>query len=395
MRIGCVIQRYGLEISGGAELHCRLIAEHLAQRHDVDVFTTCAHDYVHWKNYFKAGSEYINRVRVHRFPVKKTRSMYRFIDVQTLAFQGNQPREIEERWIRENGPFCPALIDAVRTRSDVDVWILFSYRYWTTVETLRLVRDRAILVPTAEHDPALHLGVFADLFKLPAAFAYNSIEERNLIQTIAGNRDVPGDVIGVGLPSMSETEVEALKTQFNRYRPYILYIGRIDKNKGCDHLFRYFRRYCDEHSRPINLLLIGSSVLPTPQHPRIHHLGFVSESEKNAALAGAAALIMPSQYESLSMVVLESWRLSRPVLCNRSCEVLEGQCLRSNGGLPYRGYEEFSEALNYIIEHPAIADRIGVQGNRYYQQHYQWPVIEQKYDRLLKLVQQRQRGTHA
>ena len=42
---------------------------------------------------------------------------------------------------------------------------------------------------------------------------------------------------------------------------------------------------------------------------------------------------MPSYFESLSMVALEAWALGRPVLANGRCDVLKGQCIRSNAGL--------------------------------------------------------------
>ena len=44
---------------------------------------------------------------------------------------------------------------------------------------------------------------------------------------------------------------------------------------------------------------------------------------------------MPSFFESLSMVALEAWALGRPVLANAKCDVLKGQCIRSNAGLYY------------------------------------------------------------
>ena len=52
-------------------------------------------------------------------------------------------------------------------------------------------------------------------------------------------------------------------------------------------------------------------------------------------MAAAELLIMPSYFESLSMVALEAWALGRPVLANGRCDVLKGQCIRSNAGLYY------------------------------------------------------------
>jgi hypothetical protein len=73
-----VVQRYGLEIAGGAEYHCRLIAELLRDHAEVEVFTTCALDYVEWKNHYAEGPAVLNGVRVHRFKVEQQREILRF-----------------------------------------------------------------------------------------------------------------------------------------------------------------------------------------------------------------------------------------------------------------------------------------------------------------------------
>jgi len=388
MKLGLVAQRYGLDIAGGAELHCRLVAEQLSKHHHVEVFTSCAKDYVTWKNHYKAGIEIINDITVHRFPVKKGRNIRTFEDIQNLVFHQRQSPELENRWLKENGPYCPKLIKAVRDRTDIDVWILFSYRYWTTTEALRILKNKAVLVPTAEHDPALYLGVVSELFQLPGAIAYNSHEEKELINQISRNDHVAGDIVGVGLiesETGSETDAE-LDKRYKNMDPYILYIGRIDRNKGCDHLFRMYQRYCREENENLMLALIGKSVMPIPEHPGIKHLGFLSEEEKVAALRNCRMLIMPSMYESLSMVLLEAWQFSRPALVNGKCEVLNGQCIRSNGGLAYRNYDEFAAALDFLLNHPKVADKMGMQGYQYYNRNYNWNVIAEKYDKLLNLV---------
>jgi glycosyltransferase involved in cell wall biosynthesis len=126
-------------------------------------------------------------------------------------------------------------------------------------------------------------------------------------------------------------------------------------------------------------VLIGTAVLDIPQHPRIHHLGYVTDQDKFDTIAAAAALVMPSFYESLSMVALEAWALGRPVLANARCDVLVGQSLRSNAGLYYGDGAEFGGALDTLLERPGLGDALGANGRRYYAEHYAWPVIERKY----------------
>ena len=390
MKLGIIIQRYGLDISGGAELHCRLIAERLAKYHQVHVFTTCAKDYVTWKNFYPAGTEVINGVTVHRFPVKHPRRLHRFFDVQNLVFSGHYPSQFEEKWVRENGPFCPKLIQAARkseAQGKIQAWLLYCYRYWTTAEALRQLKKTTLLNPTAEHDPALYLGIFKDLLSRPRVILYNCLEEQKLVQKVTGNRHVPSIIAGVGPVSDTLPDPKYAHQKFAQYDPYFIYVGRIDKNKGCDHLFRFFRRLYREKSLDVRLLLLGTTVLDIPKDPRIIHLGFVPEQDKMAAIMASRALIMPSPFESLSIVVLEAWSTGRPVIANRRCEVLEGQCLRSNGGIPYSGYDEFYNALKCLLQRPDIADRLGHQGKKYFQKHYTWPVIEEIYARLLSEIE--------
>jgi glycosyltransferase involved in cell wall biosynthesis len=101
------------------------------------------------------------------------------------------------------------------------------------------------------------------------------------------------------------------------------------------------------------------------------------------ALDGADVLVMPSFYESLSMVTLEAWALGKPVLANALCDVLKGQCRRSNGGLYYENYPEFREALSLLLDSPRLRRALGESGRRYFEANYSWEVIERKYLSLL------------
>lgn len=125
-----------------------------------------------------------------------------------------------------------------------------------------------------------------------------------------------------------------------------------------------------------------------PAHPDILYLGFMGEADKFDALAGAELLVMPSFFESLSMVTLEAWAAGKPVLANALCEVLKGQCLRSNGGLFYENYPEFREGLSLLLGSSRLRRALGENGRRYFEANYRWEVIERKYldlfDRLNK-----------
>ena len=380
MKLAIVVQRYGADINGGSELHARYIAERLARHADVRVLTTRARDYVTWRNELPAGSETVNGVVVERFPVVRERDELDFGRRSTDVFTRDHSLHDELEWLDSEGPTSPGLIDRITARPDeFDYLLLFSARYYHAYHAARAVPGRAVLVPTAERDPALGLAIFGPIFRGVRAIMYNSYEEQALIHAVSSNQQVPGVIVGVGSEIPPAVDPARARQKFGLGEPYVIYVGRIDVNKGCAELFDFFIRYVESHDEAPSLVLIGTPVLDIPVHPRIRHLGFVSDQDKFDAVAGAAALIMPSYYESLSMVALEAWALGTPVVANARCDVLLGQCLRSNAGLYYSNESEFAAVLDRIAGDLGLAAALGRNGREYFERNYSWPVIERKY----------------
>ena len=220
---------------------------------------------------------------------------------------------------------------------------------------MRAVPDKAILVPTAERDGALGLAIFGPIFRGVRALHVQLVRRaradpdgvRQPRRARRGRRRRLGD--------SRRRPTRAFRQKFDLRDRFAIYIGRIDENKGCAELFDYFQRYSRMLVEGMHLVLIGNPIIPIPDHPKIHHLGFVSDQDKFDALAAAELLIMPSYFESLSMVALEAWALGKPVLANGRCDVLKGQCIRSNGGLYYESFPEFIETLRAIDFNPMLA----------------------------------------
>ena len=379
MKLAIAVQRYGADINGGAELHARYIAERLSKHADVEVVTTCAKDYVTWRNERAAGVDTVNGVTVRRFPVAHERDPYLFGRHSRRVFEQTHSIADELAWLEAEGPASPGMIDYLAGNSAFDFVLLFSYRYYHAYHVARRLPEKAILVPTAERDPAIGLAIFAPVFRAVRALMYNSYEERAMIQAASGNTDVPGVVVGVGSEVPAEADAERFRKKFRISRSFAIYVGRIDENKGCRELFDHFRRYAATFPQGLDLVLIGHPIIPIPEHPRIHHLGFLDDRDKFDALAAADLLIMPSYFESLSMVALEAWAMGKPVLANGHCDVLKGQCIRSGAGLYYERYEEFVETLYSLESNGPLHARLGRNGRDYFRQHYVWPVIERKY----------------
>jgi glycosyltransferase involved in cell wall biosynthesis len=234
-------------------------------------------------------------------------------------------------------------------------------------------------VPTAERDAAIGLGIFGPVFRGVRALMYNSPEERAMIQAASGNHDVPGVVVGIGSDVPANPQPNRFRNKYDIRGPFAVYVGRIDRNKGCEELFAHFQRYMRDVAGKLTLVLIGNSLLPIPDDKRIRHLGFLDDTDKFYAMAAAELLIMPSFYESLSMVTLEAWALGRPVLANGACDVLRGQCIRSNAGLYYNDYQEFAGTLHALERNRWLTSALGRNGRQFFREHYDWPVIERKY----------------
>jgi glycosyltransferase involved in cell wall biosynthesis len=388
VRLAVVVQRYGAEINGGAELHARYIAEHLARHHEVEVLTTCARDYVTWANEMPSGVEALNGITVRRFPVVHERDPIAFGRRSAHVYGSTHSIADELAWLDAEGPTSPALVDYIaRHRSEYGFFLFFSYRYHHAYHGARAADGRALLVPTAERDAAIGLGIFPPVFRGVGALMFNSPEERAMIEHVAGE-ELPGVVVGVGSDVPEHPEPDRFRQEFGIGDPFAVYVGRIDANKGCVELFDFFQRYARSMAGNLHLVLIGKTILPIPDHPRIHHLGFLTDQQKFDAMSAAELLMMPSYYESLSMVTLEAWALGKPVLTNAKCDVLKGQSIRSHAGLYYDGYGEFAEALHAIASSASLRHGLGANGRAYFQAHYAWPVIEKKYlgvlDRLAR-----------
>jgi len=385
LKLACVIHRYGIDIAGGSEAHCRQIAERLAAHHHVTVLTTCARDYVTWANAYPHGMSDANGVKVLRFPVTRPRDLRVFAKLSDEVFDSKPDPVRQEAWFRENGPETPELLEYLRAHgSGYDLVLFWSYRYYTAYFGLPLVADRAVLLPTAEEDPTVELDVLEQYFRRPAGFLFLTPEEKHLVARRAGDLVCPSAIVGSGLDAAPSASSRSSLDSLGISQDYVLYLGRVDRNKGCHTLFEYFEAHLRDGRARTTLLVAGPAAMPVPSHPGIRAVGFIDEATRNALLAHAQALIVSSPYESLSMALLEGWNCEIPALVNGDCGVLKGQVRRANGGLYYRSAREFSTALDWLLDDRERAHVLGVQGRAYVESEYRWPIVMARVEDLLE-----------
>ena len=387
LRIAIVVQRYGLEVNGGAEDLARAVAEHLAILGEVHVLTTCALSYTTWANEYQPGESELNGVHVHRFMVDQSRNWNRAMKETGLFWLSDRSLAEQMNWVRANGPFSTPLLQYIKqSETDFAVFIFFTYVYATTFFGLPLVAHKAVLVPTAHDEPFLYKDVYRALLHLPRHIIYLTEAEREIVHQVTGNGRIPNSIAAMGITPPSDVSGSRFRQKHNIEGDFLLYGGRIASGKNVPQLLDYFLRYRQDSSHPIKLVLMGKSDLTIPQHTDIIPIGFVSEKDKYDALQAATAVIQPSLYESLSIIILEAWLMKKPVIVHGQCAVTKQQCNRSNGGLYYSSYDEFNAILTRFIHSPLLQTALGQQGQQFVTTTYNWETVISQYQTILGLL---------
>jgi glycosyltransferase involved in cell wall biosynthesis len=431
VRIAFILQRYGTEILGGPEYACRLTAEQLAARHDVEVLTTCARDASTWKNEYPEGADRVRGVTVRRFANAHISDIAEFDRYSEWIFHNPHDAADETEWLKRQGPWSPGLIDYVkRHHKQYEALFFYGYRYAPTVLGLQIDPGRSILVPAAHDEPPIHLNIYQNVFRLPKAIGYLSEPERKFVtqtferqaaieETIGCGVELPphhayprpagragqamepsagleaplaeGDEAATGesgrFPSHVSSRGASFKRRHRIHGTFALYGGRIDPGKGCEELIEYFSGFVHEGGEA-SLVLMGLKLMPLPEEPFINFAGMLSEQERLQALEAATVVVCPSPYESLSLIALEALAVGTPILCNARSDVLVDHCLLSNGGLFYRDRDEFVEALKLLVSDDRLRAAMGRSGREYVRRNYRWDVVLGKLDRMIARVRQ-------
>jgi glycosyltransferase involved in cell wall biosynthesis len=384
VNVAFVVQRYGADVAGGSESLARAVGERLAAEARVTVFTTCARDYVTWRNELPAGGERLNGVDVVRFPVEEERDLAAFNRLSEPLYARAHSEADELVWLRRQGPYAPRLVEAIQQRKDeFDAVVFFTYLYYPTYYGLQAASERSVLVPTAHDEPPLRFRIYDAMFALPRALAFCSVPEADLVRARFGLRGRPAAVTGIGVEMAEPGDVDGFRVRHDVRGPYVLYAGRIDAGKGCEEMVSFYDRYRRDHAGAAELLLIGRLSMEAPRVPGVRYLGYLSEEEKRSALAGARAVVCPSPFESLSIVLLEGFALGTPALASARSPVLKDHCVRSQGGLYYTDAEEFAEALDLLVREPKLGQALGENGRAYVRENYRWESVLSRYRGLI------------
>ena len=384
MSLAFVAPRYGEHVIGGAEAVARHFAERLAHDHEhVEVFTTCADDYVTWKNALPAGPAQTNGVTVRRYPIDPGWPRKRHNALREAILR-NEPLTHAEQfeWV-DSAPHSPLLYQALtREAQRFEFVFVIPYPFGISYYAAEAVRDKTIVWPCLHDEAYAYLAPTQLMLRSARGLCFNAEAERQLAIHKLKLQHPATCVVGLGLdpvPADTATAAKRFRHSSGIHDPFILYAGRISPAKNVPLLIDYFCRYKEHRDTPLKLVLMGGDNGETLSHPDILSIGKRSDKDKFDAYAAATALCQPSVNESFSIVLMEAWQMGTPTLVHRDCAVTHAHVLASNGGLYFDCYDVFEGAIDVLLGQPVLRQTLGSNGQRYVREQYSWPAVMQRF----------------
>jgi glycosyltransferase involved in cell wall biosynthesis len=423
MKFAFITPRYGAEIASGAEHACRLLAEQVSGRHEVDVLTTCARDAQSWKNEYSEGADRVRGVLVRRFAVNQLHDPASFQHFSSRLFSSPHGYNDEREWIRRLGPSAPGLLDFLkRQHRSYDALVFFSHLHATTLHGLAVAPERSVLFPYLRLDPVLRFGIWNELFGSIRAIGYTSAAERHLAHAFFRALPAGEEIVGIGVDMLaqqtyprhqqnpddvvSDEEGDAavppadeasqylagrgipFRRRHRLYGPFALYGGRVESDNGCEEMLEYFDTYASTDG-DTTLVLMGLKLMKVPEERYIRVAGTLPDRERMSAYEAADVALAPDPDDLLAQPVLESLAVGTPVLATARNAAAVDLCRRAGGGLYYATRDEFVDALRLLMTNARLRQRLGESGRQYIRQHHRWEAVLGRFDRLVMRVRGR------
>lgn len=392
MRLAFVLPRYGVEILGGAETTARELSEQLViHGHEVAVLTTCARDYTTWQNVDPPGIEYINGVRVERFPIAPGWRTRKALDLGGRLPSATVDEQYE--WVHHL-PHPPELYQKlIVDGASYDLVFFIPYVCATSYYGSALVNDRSVIWP------CLHNELYASLHPTRAMLAaargvmYNSHAEQALARQLGVNNPREA-VVGVGINERVGVG-QRFTAAFGLSGPYLIYAGRLDEAKNVQTLVDYFVRYKEARGGEVTLVLAGSGALrDAVTRSDIRYTGRLEGQMLLDAIAGAVVLCQPSLMESFSIVIMQAWMAGVPVLIHAGCAVTLEHVQDSGGGLSFSHSAQFMQAMDTLLLNTELRRQLGAQGGQYARMNYSWDAVIGRFEQALKMWRTGQLARH-
>lgn len=374
MKLAYITPRFLPEgVVGGAETLIRDLALTSVQAgHEVHLLSTCATDHFTWANVRDAGEDSVDGIHIHYFRVNEDRNIGTFLGIQD-QIDKRRPVSREDQQCWADNSVCSRDLCAwlEKEGKDFDAILVGPYLFGITFQTAKIFPAKTWLIPCLHDEAFALLDIVADMFRAVKGSLFNSEPEKALAMRLYDLDESCGQVVGM---AMTPFDIDPLAFARNHKleTPYVLYCGRQEGGKNTPLLFGYMNAYIERRQGAVKLVLTGSGDVPLPEtlRPHVLNLGFVSETEKHQAMAGAKVFIHPSTNESFGIVLLEAWLAGTPALVHDKGEVLRWQCAQAGAGLWFRYYPEFEAMLDRLLADRNLNRQLGENGRQYVINHY-------------------------
>ncbi len=384
-KIAFVSTWYGETIPGGAEMELRGLVHHL---HDagvpVEILTTCVKDFSsNWaENVHPEGLTEENGIPVRRFRAG-WRDSAAFDRVNWKLMNGRRITFTEEATYLAEMVNSPRLYQYIADCGDrYSLFVFIPYLFGTTYFGSAAAGKKAVLIPCLHDESYAYLQMFRERFSQVGGMAFNAPPEAELAHRLYDLSRVKTITPGIGMDTGIRGDAGSFRRKYGLEKPFILYAGRKDAGKNVDELLDYVARMKSEGLIPeLQVVLIGGGSIEIPEAIAgdVHDLGFVPVQDKYDACAAAKFLCQPSRHESFSLVIMESWLCGRPVLVSGQCAVTRDFASRSNGGLWFSSYPQFSAAVQWLLSHPGEAAQMGRSGGEFVRRSFDWDTVVRSY----------------
>ena len=383
-KIGFVVPWHGQNIPGGAEMALRGVTEHLHKAGiSIEILTTCVREFTaDWnENFHKPGLTEENGIPVRRFKVRKRNvDAFNRVNIKLMNDELLTLAE-EEIFCREmiNSPDMYKYIE--QHKNEYHCFVGIPYMFGPVYQMCKICPEKAVLIPCFHEEAYIYMDVFKKAFSSIQGMIFNAEPEKVLAERVYHTAGQKLITPGLGLDTGLVYDEERFRAKYDIWEPFILYAGRKDVGKNIYTLIRYFAEYKKRNKNNLKLVLIGggSVKLPKSVHGDVYDLGFVPIQDKYDAYGAALTLCQPSKHESFSCVIMESWLCKRPVLVHKGCDVTKHFAVTSQGGFYFDNYFEFEGQVNYYIEHPDTASKMGENGRKFVLENFDWDIVTRKY----------------
>lgn len=385
--------------AGGAERAVRHLGQELQRRGvGVEVMTTCSSDlFGDWsRDGLPAGPTECDGLPVRRFPVARGRlDRYRRA-VGAFSRDGKVSREQMYDFF-SCGISSDELVERIGDLPAATHVVANPYFQSLAYRSIVAHPGRIHLLSCFHDEPQFYWSPVEDMIDQARSVLFLSEEEKLLAirrrGLPAGRCLAEAPVVGmgvelreVGAPGVTEPSARAkVRRELDLPPSYFVTVGRKDEGKGISTLVDWYaeaREQSDARIPPLVFVGEGDGGL-VPASPDFVDLGYLTESQKLAVMAGARATINLSPNESFSFVLMESWLCETPVIVSTQCAVTTGHCTRSGGGLAVSDGAGLRTALRAYSD-TKVRDAAGEMGREYVEEHYNWDVVTDRFVRALE-----------